>query len=100
MDQLNKRSIQEIGDLNDKCKNTLSEFEVKLDNTFKSNTESISNKTNETVQKYQELQESFKSGSKSYLNRKKFIDHLVYINLFITPILFVILSYLLFFKRK
>ena len=35
----------------------------------------------------------------SYYNRKQIIDYLIYINLAITPILLIILSYVLFIKK-
>ena len=60
---------------------------------FKDNTKRINEATTETVQKCQELQDSAKKRFKSYFDRKKIIDWLVYINLGLTPI-FLILLYL------
>jgi hypothetical protein len=62
-------------------------------NIFKDNTRVITKATTETVQKCLEIQTSAKKRSKSYFDRKKTIDWLVYLNLGLTPI-FLILLYL------
>jgi len=79
--------------LSDENYNMLSKINKHLFGIFKDNTKRINNATTETVEKCQELQESAGKRSKSYFDRKKIIDWLVYINLGLTPV-FLILLYL------
>ncbi|MBU3114701.1 hypothetical protein [Clostridium lacusfryxellense] len=63
--------------------------------TFKDHTKLISKATTETVQKCQEIQDSAKNRSKSYFERKKIIDWLIFLNLGLTPLFLI----LLYFKK-
>ncbi|WP_443662419.1 hypothetical protein [Clostridium sp.] len=85
--------------MSDKGQSILSNLKIKIEDTFKSKTDLISQTTSNTIQTCHELQESSKNRSKSYFKRKLNIDFLVYANLGITPILFILLSYVIFFKK-
>jgi len=74
------------------------EFESKIETIYKTNTARINKETADTVQKCEELQDNSKERFKSYYNRKKIIDYLIYLNLAITPILLIILC-VIFFKK-
>jgi|GEM_PF-5268680 hypothetical protein len=79
--------------LSDDNYDMLFKVQAEVKDIFKANTDRINKKTAETVQICQELQNSSKKQSKSYFDRKKIIDWLVYINLGLTPI-FLILLYI------
>lgn len=85
--------------MSDKAQSIISNLKIKIEDTFKSKTDIISETTSKTVEKCQELQESSKNRSESYFKKKKNIDFLIYTNLGITPILFILLSYVIFFKK-
>jgi len=85
--------------LSDKFGSILSELQVKVEATYRRNTELINKETVDSVQMCQELRESSKKRFKSYYDRKKIIDCLIYINLGLTPIFLIVFSYILFFKK-
>jgi uncharacterized protein YgiM (DUF1202 family) len=85
--------------LSDSSQNILEDLKRKIESTYKKNTEHISNEIIEAIQKCEELKETSKNDYESHYKRKKIIDYLIYANLGITPILFIILSYVLFFKK-
>ena len=84
---------KEITELSDNFGSILSELNNKIEDTYKKNTKRITDVTTETVEKCEDIQNNAKKRSKSYFDRKKIIDWLVYINLGLTPI-FLILLYL------
>ena len=84
---------KEITELSDNFGTILSELNNKIEDTYKKNTKRITDVTTETVEKCEDIQNNAKKRSKSYFDRKKIIDWLVYINLGLTPI-FLILLYL------
>ena len=53
----------------------------------------------EIADKTEKIKEKADREVTSYFNRHKIIDYLVYINLSITPILFLIIIYILFLKK-
>lgn len=80
-----------------------SEVFKKLDNkiyaTYKTSTEKIATETTKAIESIEEIKVDSKKRFDSYYNRKKNIDYLIYINLAITPILLLILSYVIFIKK-
>lgn len=80
-----------------------SEVFKKLDNkiyaTYKTSTEKIATETTKAIESIEEIKVDSKKRFDSYYNRKKIIDYLIYINLAITPILLLILSYVIFIKK-
>lgn len=85
--------------LNDKSQSVISNLEDKINQTYKENIEKLNEKTKETIEKCIDLQSNSKQRFESYYNKKKIIDYLIYINLGITPIMFLILIYLQFLKK-
>lgn len=85
--------------MSDSTQRILKELDSKIESTYKSNMELITEETNNTVEVCQQLQNSSQKRFESYFNRKQIIDYLIYANLAITPILFIILAYILFFKK-
>ena len=85
--------------MSDSTKTILEDLKTKIESTYKKNTENINKEITNTVQKCEELKESSQKQYESHYKRKKIIDYLIYINLGITPILFIILVYVLFFKK-
>jgi hypothetical protein len=78
--------------------NMLKKFESKIETIYTTNTARINKETADTVQKCEELQDNSRKRFKSYYNRKKIIDYLIYIDLAITPILLIVLCKILFKK--
>jgi len=91
LSQLGQMSMKRIGNLNDKSESILINLQDKVEATYKTNADRINKETNKTVQKCKELQESSQKRFKSYYNRKRVIDWLIFIYIGITPILLVIL---------
>src|SRR5674536_29485 len=97
-EKLNQEYLQKIGNLNYNTQNMLKKFESKIETIYTANTARINKETADTVQKCEELQDNSKKRFKSYYNRKKIIDCLIYIDLAITPILLIVLCVILFKK--
>lgn len=91
--------MQEIGNLIDSCQIVIKDLQKNINSTYKSNTADISNETTKTIEKLDELKNDAESRYKSYYNRKQIIDYLIYANLVITPILFIIIMYIFFIKK-
>lgn len=71
----------------------------KTNETLKENVIRSGNKLKEIVEETEKVKNKTDREVKSYFDRHKIIDYLVYINLIITPILFLIIIYILFFKK-
>lgn len=71
----------------------------KLDETFKKNVATITEETNKSIEAYNNARYDAQRQFKSFYNRKTFIDILIYINLVVTPILALMMAYVLFFKK-
>lgn len=71
----------------------------KTNETLKENVIRSGNKLKEIVEETEKVKNKADREVKSYFDRHKFIDYLVYINLIITPILFLIIVYGLVFKK-
>lgn len=77
-----------------------------LDNTSKNIDTLLNSKLddigNDSIKYIQEVDKTKKDAQKrfeSYYDRKKIIDYMIYINLAVTPILFLIILKLVFFKK-
>jgi hypothetical protein len=84
---------KEITELSDNFGSILSDLNNKIEDTYKKNTKRITDVTTETVEKCDDIQNNAKKRFRSYFDRRKIIDWLVYINLGLTPV-FLILLYL------
>ena len=81
-----------IGDLIDKSSNVFNNLNNKIISTCENSIEQITTETTNSIESCEEMKSN-------YYNRKQIIDYLIYINLAITPILLIILSYVLFIKK-
>lgn len=88
-----------IGDLIDKSSNVFNNLNNKIISTCENSIEQITTETTNSIESCKEMQSNAKKRFDSYYNRKQIIDYLIYINLAITPILLIILSYVLFIKK-
>ncbi len=88
-----------IGDLIDKSSNVFNNLNNKIISTYESSTKQITKETAKAIDSCEEIKSDSKKRFESYYNRKKIIDYLIYINLAITPILLIILSYVVFIKK-
>ncbi len=95
----NQKSEKLIGDLIDKSSNIFNNLNNKIISTCENSMEQITNETTKAIESCEDMKTNAKKRFDSYYNRKKIIDYLVYINLAITPILLIILSYVLFIKK-
>lgn len=71
----------------------------KTNETLKENVIKSGDKLKEIVEETEKVKNKADREVKSYFYRHKIIDYLVYINLIITPILFLIIIYILFLKK-
>lgn len=94
-----QKSEKMIGDLIDKSSKVFNNFNNKIISTCDNSMEQITNETTKVIKSCEDMKVNAKKRFDSYYNRKKVIDYLIYINLAITPILLIILSYLLFIKK-
>lgn len=76
----------------------ITDLDSSIDTTFNSNLKKLNEETIKVVKKSEEIQERSSARFESFYNRKKYIDYLIYVNLGITPILLVILVYIIFIK--
>ncbi|WP_394857242.1 hypothetical protein [Clostridium paraputrificum] len=88
-----------IGDLIDKSSNVFNNLNNKIISTCENSIEQITTETTNSIESCEEMKSNAKKRFDSYYNRKQIIDYLIYINLAITPILLIILSYVLFIKK-
>lgn len=94
-----QKSEKMIGDLIDKSSKVFNNLNNKIISTCENNIEQITKETTNAIKSCEDMKVNAKKRFDSYYNRKKVIDYLIYINLAITPILLIILSYLLFIKK-
>ena len=73
-------------------------FSRKLDAMTTNNLKIVSNKSVEYIQELNKLILKANERFESFYHRKKIIDYLIYANLVITPILFLIIVYIVFIK--
>ncbi|MGO5073382.1 hypothetical protein ACTQ4K_05405 [Clostridium sporogenes] len=89
--ELLKESIgEELEILVDKSNKIFKELSIKSDNVYKIHIERIGTETEKRYKAFNELQKAVENRCESYYNRKTIIDYLIYINLAITLILFLI----------
>lgn len=99
MQSQNQKSEKLIGSLIDKSSEVFKKLDNKIYATYKTSTEKIATETTKAIESIEEIKVDSKKRFDSYYNRKKIIDYLIYINLAITPILLLILSYVIFIKK-
>ena len=95
----NQKSEKLIEDLIDKSSKVFNNLNNKIISTCDNSIEQIANETTNAIKSCEDIKVNAKKRFDSYYNRKQIIDYLIYINLAITPILVIILSYLLFIKK-
>lgn len=79
--------------------NLIEDLNVQIIKSFRESTKKIEAETKNTVKQCELIISEAKENQSRYFKRSKFEDILVYINLAITPILLIILSYVLFIKK-
>lgn len=72
---------------------------TKIDVLLVSKVKTISNVNKEYIDGLKELTNKSKSRFESFYNKKKWIDRLIFVNLGISPALFLILLFFIFFKK-
>ena len=82
----------------DKSSKVFDNFNNKIISTCENKIEQITNETTNEIKSCEDIKVNAKKRFDSYYNRKKIIDYLIYINLAITPILFIVLSWVLLKK--
>lgn len=91
--------MKEIVTLRDRHEDILEEFQVKITKVFRENRDKIEAETKKAIRECEEIVSEARSNQKSFFDRSRFKDMLVYINLAVTPILLIILSYVVFIKK-
>ncbi|MEG3014794.1 MAG: hypothetical protein RR795_10155 [Cetobacterium sp.] len=71
----------------------------KTNETLKENVIRSGNRLKEIVEETEKVKNKANREVKSYFDRHKIIDYLVYINLVVTPILFLIIIYIVFVNK-
>lgn len=93
----NAKSLKQV---RGKCRDTLSDFQSKIEDTYITNkARLIKKETKDTIKECQELQERSTQRFESYYKRKQIIDYIVYADLALTNILLIILAYVVFIKK-
>lgn len=91
--------MKEIVTLRDRHEDILEEFQVNITKIFRENKNKIEAETKKAIRECEEIVSEARKNQESFFDRSRFKDILVYINLSITPILLIILSYVLFIKK-
>lgn len=79
--------------------NLIEDLNDQIIKSFRDSTKKIEDETKNTVKQCELVISEARNNQKSFFDRSRFKDILVYINLGITPILLIILSYVLFIKK-
>lgn len=85
--------------MNDSSQTLIDDTTKKLDDILNAKLGDISEKTTQYIVEVESSKKDAQKRFESFLDRKKVIDYLVYLNLGLTPILLIILSYVIFFKK-
>ncbi len=88
--------------MRDRHEDILEEFQVKITKVFRDNRDNrdkIEAETKKAIRECKEIVSEARNNQKRFFDRSRLKDILVYINLAITPILLIILSYVLFIKK-
>lgn len=85
--------------MKDRHEDLIEDLNVQIIKSFRESTKKIEEEAENTVKKCERIISEARENQESYFNRSKFKDRLVYINLLITPILLIILSYMVFIKK-
>lgn len=91
--------MKEIVTLKGRHEDILEEFQVNITKVFRENKNKIEAETKKAIRECEEIISEARNNQESFFDRSRFKDILVYINLSITPILLIILSYVLFIKK-
>lgn len=84
--------------MKDRSKQVITNLDSNIKTTFNSNLEKINEETIKVVKNSEEIQKRSSERFESFYNRKKYMDYLIYLNLGITPILLLIVIYIIFIK--
>ena len=90
---------KEVGTLSDSNKELLSGVRRDVNSLLTSKLDGVATETKEYINSLENLKEDSKNRFKSFFDRWKIIDYLVLANLTIVPILLLVLSYMVFFKK-
>jgi len=71
----------------------------KLQESLNSRLGTVADDTRKYIRELESIKSDSKDRFESYYNRKKWFDYLIIANLSIVPILLIILSYVVFFKK-
>lgn len=85
--------------MKDRHEDLIEDLNVQIIKSFRGSTKKIEEEAENTIKKCERIISEARENQESYFNRTKFKDRLVYINLLITPILLIILSYVVFIKK-
>ena len=90
---------KEVGTLSDSNKELLNGVRRDINSLLTSKLDGVATETKEYINSLETLKEDSKNRFKSFFDRWKIIDYLVLANLTIVPILLLVLSYMVFFKK-
>jgi len=85
--------------LSDSNKELLNGVRRDVNSLLTSKLDGVATETKEYINSLENLKEDSKNRFKSFFDRWKVIDYLVLANLTIVPILLLVLSYMVFFKK-
>jgi len=86
--------------LSESIAHEVNNLSTKIDVLLVSKVKTISKVNKEYIEGLKELTNKSKSRFESFYNKKKFIDILIFTNLGITPVLFLIILFFIFFKKN
>lgn len=99
MESLYKETSSTIGSLKDDLNSIAHNISKKTDAVLTSKLDSLSVKSSDYISTIDEMQKNAQKRFTSFYGRKKILDILVMVNLAITPILLLVISYLIFLKK-
>jgi len=85
--------------LTDNVRLLLDNISKNIDTLLNSKLDDISKDSIEYIQEVDKTKKDAQKRFESFYDRKKVIDYMIYVNLAITPILFVIILFIVFFKK-
>lgn len=94
-DQLKQTINQEVSNLIDRANKVIHQFKGALDREFNANMEKVGEETKKTIEELENIKSKANERFTSYYNRKKWIDYLIWGYMAATPILFIIVIWLL-----
>lgn len=85
--------------MSDETKKIIEDMGNDIDSLLNSKLTDLSTESIKYMEKVEELKNEAQNRSRSFWGRKKIIDILIMINLAITPIALILISYWIFFKK-